>query len=129
VAEFLGFKNLLSGKLSLSGEVETTLGVFYPPVVRGEPGANVTLVLRPEGARLAKGDADTDRNPVIRGKVASRLFNGQNYRVGVSAHEGRLLYFDLPNEEPPPLTGEPIHLRLLPSHLFVIDHQKSAKSV
>jgi len=121
VARFLGFDNLLSGRTAPDGGVKTTQGVFYPPhaeTPRLKTDAPVTLVLRPEGARIAVGGHT--HLPTISGQVATRLFNGQSYRIGVTVKTGETLVFDLPNEEPPPLTGRPIVLELQPSNMVVI---------
>ncbi len=129
VARFLGFNNLLTGKINDNGGVETALGILHPPGVRTKPRQTVTLVLRPEGARLAGHDAASSRLPKIAGTVVSRLFNGQVYRVSVSTTGGLVLVFDLPNAHPPPLTGEPITLNLQSSQLVVIPAENNKRQI
>jgi ABC-type Fe3+/spermidine/putrescine transport system ATPase subunit len=119
VARFLGFENLLPGRITSDGGVETPLGTFHPPLEEAGVGRGVTLVVRPEGGRLA-GEKMENGPPVAEGKVASRLFTGQSYRLRVIMKKGPDLVFDLPNHEPPPPPGQPVRLILQPSKMVVI---------
>jgi len=125
VARFLGFQNLLPGRVTAGGGVETRLGVFHPPGLEALEGEEVTLVLRPEGGRLAGPDQAPGPSPLISGRVAGRLFTGQSFRVRVALDElvdgGEELVFDLANETPPPDLGRPISLTLGPAGLVVVD--------
>jgi ABC-type Fe3+/spermidine/putrescine transport system ATPase subunit len=122
VARFLGFKNLLEGHVTAGGGVETSMGVFYPSPSPHASGKTVNLVLRPEGARLAGCDSGTDdRLPSIAGRVGTRFFSGQSYRITVIDGRGEKLVFDLPNEPAPPPAGGKIRLNLLPSSMVLIE--------
>jgi CheY-like chemotaxis protein len=81
----------------------------------------VTLVLRPECARVAVPDSGTARTSVVSGRVTSRLFTGQSYRIGVETSAGVQMVFDLPNENPPPAVGRKVDLNLKPSGMVVIE--------
>ncbi len=121
VARFLGFKNLLAGQVTPNGGVQTDVGIFYPSTLPSEPQTPVTLVLRPESARLAVPDSSTTRATLISGRVVSRLFTGPSYRIGVEFSAGVQMVFDLPNENPPPAVGRKVELNLRPSGMIVIE--------
>ena len=118
-AQFLGFSNLLPGKVDPGGEVATALGAFSPPMRPAADGERVTLILRPEGARLADASPQAGR-PMIRGRVTARRFTGQTYRVRVAAAGGTDLAFDLPNNAPPPPVGRSIGLEIDPASVVII---------
>ena len=120
VAQFLGFKNLLQGSVTGDGGVQTALGIFYPPSGRYQPGALVTLLLRPETARLAVESGNVGGTDFIRGRVKSRVFTGQHFRVGLVSDDAVELTFDLPNHDSPPMINEPILLQLNPETMMVI---------
>ena len=121
VARFLGFKNLLPGKVTSDGGVQTGVGLFYPQSVPDAPQKTVTLVLRPECARVADSNSNTGNAPVVSGRVASRLFTGQSYRIRVDVGADLEMAFDLSNENPPPPVGRPVELNLKSSGMVVID--------
>ena len=118
-ARFLGFENLLPGRITSDGGVETPLGRFHPPLEGAGTGREVTLVVRPEGARLAGGGIENSA-PAVEGKVASSLFTGQSYRLRISLEKVPDLVFDLPNDEPPPPPGQPVRVIIQPSRMVVI---------
>ena len=123
-AQFLGFRNLLRGTVDSRGQIATVLGRFPPPPGEARPGDPVTLVLRPEGARLASSRPDDESSagplPAIGGLVVGRLFTGQTYRVKLESRDHTELTFDLPNGKPPPMVGQSIALTLDPGSLVVI---------
>ena len=121
VAQFLGFKNLLQGIITSDAGVRTDVGIFYPPLLPDETQNSVTLVLRPECARVASPDSDTSLMPIISGRVASRQFTGQTYRIMVEMPSDVKMVFDLPNENPPPAVGRQVDLNLKPSGMVVIE--------
>jgi ABC-type Fe3+/spermidine/putrescine transport system ATPase subunit len=122
VARFLGFQNLLPGRIRPQGGVETGLGVFHPPGLEVLEGREVILVLRPEGGRLVDPSQAIDSSsPLISGRIADRLFTGRGYRVRVAVEGGPELVFDLANETPPPDKGRPIHLALNPAAMVALE--------
>lgn len=120
VARFLGFRNLLPGRVIRNGNVRTPLGTFHPANVDAAEGAKITLLLRPESARLAEGRESDTRPGIIAGQVAGRLFVGRSYRVRVSVGNNTELTFDLPNHKPPPFVGRKIVLRVNSEMMSVI---------
>lgn len=120
VARFLGFKNLLPGKIMPDGGVQTDVGLFYPQSLPRDTRKKVTLVLRPECAQVAAPHSGTGRTAAVSGSVASRLFTGQSYRTRIEIAAGVELVFDLPNENPPPAVGQQVDLELKSSGMVVI---------
>jgi ABC-type Fe3+/spermidine/putrescine transport system ATPase subunit len=117
----LGFKNLLPGKVTPDGGVQTDVGLFYPQSLPFEPQKAVTLVLRPECARVVAPNSRTGRTAVVSGRVASRLFTGQSYRIRIEISADVEMVFDLPNENPPPAVGRQVDLNLKSSGMVVIE--------
>jgi len=120
VARFLGFKNLLQGSLTTEGGVKTEIGVFHPPRGKHDERKPVTLLLRPEGARMVKPEQNQTGPGFVHGRVVSRLFIGQSFRVRMVIDQKVELTFDLPNDDPPPFVGEKIMLYLNPKMITVI---------
>ncbi len=120
VARFLGFTNLLEGRLDESGFTHPDLGWLPVPVGSPPTGRPVTLLLRPEGARLKQElDSLAAGAPTVAGTVTSRVFQGGTYRV--TLHCGVTpLTFDLPMDPAPPTAGERTELVLNPATLVVI---------
>jgi len=120
VAQFLGFKNLLPGRVTEAGGIKTDLGTFYPAHVDEPEGKKVTLLLRPESAGMAEEKDPDITSGTISGRVAGRLFIGRSFRVGVAVENNLVLTFDLPNLHPPPLLGERIVLQTNPAMMSLI---------
>ena len=122
VARFLGFENLLAGTVTATGEIDTVLGplAFFalPHDVRA--GDRVTLVLRPESARLSAGSTSDSSQLRICGRVVARIFAGQSYRTTVVLADETTLTFHLSSETPPPCIGAAIALDLRPSAMTII---------
>lgn len=120
VARFLGFTNLIAGRLDGQGIFHSELGSM--PVAHGPRQANdhATLLLRPEGAHLTTRPAGPAGPQILTGTVTDRVFQGGTYRVTLHSG-GQFLTFDLPIDPPPPATGAPIELVLCPAALVVIE--------
>ena len=127
VARFMGFKNLLPGRMAPGGGVETALGLLHPgkpgPPGAGpaEPGQEVVLVLRPEAARPLESGCGPGEGPVLRGKVLDRLFLGRYYRVSLTGPGATPLVFDLEAEGSPPGPGEDFEFTLNPAAMAVVE--------
>ena len=120
VARFLGFKNLLPGSITEAGGINTDLGTLFPANTGAPAGKKVTVLLRPESARLAGSRKPDVAAGIIAGRVAGRLFVGQRFRVRVALENNLELTFDLPNHHPPPpLEGE-IVLEINPEMMTLI---------
>ncbi len=120
VARFLGFHNLLPGVVTAEGAVATNLGILRPARVDAASQSAVTVVLRPECARLAADQAAPSNAFTIRGLVATRVFGGQLYRLTMRLDQNPDLVFDLPSDPPPPLCGHEVTLVLNPEHMTVM---------
>jgi ABC-type Fe3+/spermidine/putrescine transport system ATPase subunit len=120
VAEFLGYKNILTGNITDQGGVKTDLGIFYPPIRKSKSKERVTVVIPPDSVQVIGEAQPDDQRPMVRGNVISRLFTGQNYRITVAVDGGMSIIGDLPNEQMPPDTGKPIKLWLNPEKMIVI---------
>lgn len=109
VARFLGLSNLLPGKV-ISGSplsAETREGVFAGVSI-GErqpvPGENVTLLLRPHGARVG-GDGPNR----LAGVVEDSFFRGDGFRLDLRVAQGQEFTFFL---DQPLEVGQEITLAL-----------------
>jgi ABC-type Fe3+/spermidine/putrescine transport system ATPase subunit len=113
VANFLGFENLIEGKVTAPGSVETQLGNIALETETLTPGRPVTLLIRPEGA-LSIGKKTTAKasNFIVQGTVTERIFLGSCYRLRLATEQGLQLSFDLTNSAPPPPPGDFIRLLL-----------------
>lgn len=124
VARFLGFTNLIAGRLDDSGFFHADFGCLPVPDGAGRAKEAATLLLRPEGARLRRPDDIAAEHPSITGTVMSRVFQGGTYRLTLQCVNTPLT-FDLPIDPPPPATGE-IDLVLRPAGIIVIERGNPA---
>jgi ABC-type Fe3+/spermidine/putrescine transport system ATPase subunit len=120
VAGFLGFTNLIAGSLDEGGIFHSTLGSLPLGNGLGQQKDKVTLLLRPEGAKLIEPQADASDAPRLSGLVTNRIFQGSSYRVTLQSGHQPLTFY-LPIDPPPPATGSAIHLALNPAALVLID--------
>jgi ABC-type Fe3+/spermidine/putrescine transport system ATPase subunit len=101
VANFLGLKNLFSGKVERDGSrgyLRTTFADLpLPEAVDGE----VNVLLRPERAELGAG-----KPMVIHGQVLERSFRGNTTVVVIKAEGGVQLRFEFGTGEATPHVGE-----------------------
>ena len=123
VARFLGFRNLIAGTVAGDNMFDCSLGTL--PVMSTIPGRSSrhntipTLLIRPEGARLADCSTASNNEIQVSGTITDRQFQGSTYRLNLYVDE-ITLSFDIPIDPPPPMVGRPIHLVLNPSALVVI---------
>ncbi len=115
VAEFLGLTNLVAGVVIAGAPeltVATALGTLVVPGPAGVPpfpGAAVTVLIRPDAARLCLNDGGAT-NCVV-GRVVQRSFRGGHYQVTVQVTDGAPpLRFHLPAAPPPPAAGDTLQL-------------------
>lgn len=120
-ARFLGLTNLLAGHVeahqsdsiritSPIGTLHAALNTHTPPPV----GAQVTILIHPEGATLAHASSDNESN-TLHGIVQARSFRGSDYLLQVRHNTGALLTFRVPaTETHVPASGHPATLRLNP---------------
>lgn len=127
VARFLGFENIVPGRVREDGAVESAVGRWKcaeraltpcpSPTAEGDGGPSqhgpVGVLLRGEGVVLAPENGES----VVSGVVVSRLFQGANQRLEIDAH-GERLAFELPANVAVPAEGERVHVRV--PHVQVI---------
>lgn len=120
VASFLGFENLIPGKVIAPGRVETQLGDIFLETKNFSPGRPVTLLLRPEGALPVNYNAADAPHFIIKGTVTDWIFLGPSYRLRLVTEQGLNLCFELPNTTLPLDPGASIELGLAPAACAVI---------
>jgi len=122
VARFLGLANLVPGRVISRRplEVVSPLGRLALPGEAPEgDGEEVTLLVRPEAARLA-GDAAPD-GPVVEGTVQRCSFRGSHYRLEIHHEAGLDLSFELFLEEGHlPRRGQAVRLALRPEAISLL---------
>ncbi len=128
-ARFLGLTNLMPGRVVVSSplQVETPLGRFgvqgFSLAMPGAPvavGQEVTVLIRPEGARLAAGCPEGDIS-CLPGVLQEISFRGGHYRLVMRHASGLELTFELVTtaaEAPRP--GEPISLAVQPEAISLL---------
>ncbi len=135
VARFLGLGNLFPGRVvaiqpgpdgEITALIETSLGL-WPIRTRDRlaPGQEVTVLIRPDAARLA-GEHPTAGECVLEGIVRERSFRGSQTRVKVDHPSGLDLAFHLASDAlnlPGP--GEPITLVLHPRAISLLAEESS----
>jgi ABC-type Fe3+/spermidine/putrescine transport system ATPase subunit len=124
VARFLGLTNLIPGEPSAPDAVQTSLGRFAVAAEGPLPAGPLTLLIRPEAAKMVS-DADSKRDLVLKGRVAATLFQGDTYQVAVTFSGQKSLSFTLPARPKPPAIGETIHLRLDPGAMAILPERSS----
>lgn len=119
VARFLGFQNFVEGKVLEGGMVQTAFGIFHADVVSANKNETVQLLIRPEAARVLGDSEQAEENEiVIEGTAIERLFQGRHFYLSLRTEIGFEFKFELSNQSPPPLKGEPI--RLAVSNIAVV---------
>lgn len=130
VARFLGLTNLLPGRAVATqagpgGQeavmVSTALGELPIQGVQGSGGdQEVTVLIRPEAARLAGEDCAEDEF-VVNGVVRGSSFRGSQTRLEVRFSDGVDLVFELASGGlRVPAVGEPVSLALRPEGLSLL---------
>ena len=120
VARFLGFRNLVEGVVADSKSISSALGRLCPQKIQVSPGTRVTVLIRPEGARIIDaGQALDPKETIILGTVKERLFKGGHVNLTIQTEPGFLLNFDFTLDTQPPATGQNIRLVLGPSAMVL----------
>jgi len=119
VARFLGFQNLVKGTVDSNSAFQSSLGALALVEQMVQPGKKTTLLIRPEGARLASCSTDETDDIQIAGIITGRQFQGSTYKLTLQVKELSLT-FDLPIDPAPPNIGQSIELLLNPSAILLI---------
>lgn len=122
VAHFLGFNNLFDLAVNKqTGLFESPFGIITTPDPLPDVLPPLTLLLRPEGARLAATRKTPEEDSLfIAGKVKSKRYQGSTYNLEVESNSETLSFY-LPLEPPPPAVGAPIELYIDPSAQVIIN--------
>ena len=121
VARFLGFRNLVKGVVVEAEGINSVLGMLYPQKIPAPPGTRVTVLLRPEGARIVDaGRVVLPKETIINGVIKERIFKGGHFNLSVQTDPGPVLNFDFNPDSPPPAVGQGIRLVLRPSATVLI---------
>jgi ABC-type Fe3+/spermidine/putrescine transport system ATPase subunit len=131
VARFLGLTNLIAARVVSRDppQVDTPLGRLELQNVEVPTGQDVTLLVRPEAARLA-GECPDENAIVIEGEVREWSFRGSHCRL-VICHDAELeLAFELVSDTAQiPRAGEPIALTLRPEAIGLLGEQSGENRV
>jgi ABC-type Fe3+/spermidine/putrescine transport system ATPase subunit len=133
VARFLGLSNLVAGRVTAmeagpsqrpSIVVETALGDFVLPRAEGaSTGQPVTVLIRPEAARLAE-ECPVEEDVVVEGTVGECSFRGSHTRLVMRHQTGLDLTFELVSEVSRlPGPGEPIRLALRQEAVSLLEEE------
>lgn len=121
VARFLGFHNLVEGVVAATGGIKTVLGLLCPAKIPVPAGARVTVLLRPEGARLVDATRTAEiGETIIGGTVTQRAFKGGHFNLTIQTDPGKVLSFDFIPDTPPPASGQSVRLLMRPSAMVLI---------
>ncbi len=115
VARFLGLTNLVGGQWIVDGgqkKLRTALGVLTLPEGACH-GGQVTVLIRPDAARLDLAGLEDPSGMAVSGVLAERSFRGGHTRVVVRANE-TTLEFEMDSTTSLPPVGSPIRLSLRP---------------
>ncbi len=120
VAQFLGFQNLLSGRVRQDGAVETEMGLLAGINHQLKPEQRVTVVVRPEIAKTTPANSKEYPDHKLRGVVQECVFSGQQYRIKFKLSHDLILTFTLPNTILPPEAGHQMDLWIDMAGLIII---------
>ncbi len=131
VARFLGLTNLVAGRVVALSPllVDTALGrLTLSELEQVSVGQGVTLLIRPEAARLAAECSDADEL-LLGGVIRECSFRGSHYRLVIGHQAGLELAFELVSGVPSlPGPGEPIVLALRPEAISLLVEKANGPS-
>lgn len=120
VARFLGFRNLVPGRMLGGGHVLSGVGEFAPEGPRPPEGTAVTLLIKPRVKwvrRVEEMGAAGDRPHEVEGVVTAVAFRGRFYQLWLQSGEHHLLFE--PGDVPDVRPGECVRVR--PAEVLVYD--------
>jgi ABC-type Fe3+/spermidine/putrescine transport system ATPase subunit len=131
VARFLGLTNLLPGRVVALDppQVDTPLGrVPVPADTNLAAGQAVSLLIRPEAARLAGPEAGPTAL-TVHGRVRACSFRGGHYRLLLGHESGLDLAFELPSVESDlPEPGQVLTLLLRPEGISLLPEETDGQT-
>jgi ABC-type Fe3+/spermidine/putrescine transport system ATPase subunit len=124
VAHFLGLTNLAQGQVVDQGRVASAWGIIKTATGNHQPGEPVSVLIRPEAAKLVAEDTSPAGGNIIRGRLAGRSFRGGRYRVKVQPETAPLLTFELSATGPLPVApGDRLTILLDPTGVVLLPAQ------
>ncbi len=111
VAGFLGFQNLLKGSVGVDGLLKTGIGELNIAGHHFVEGSDVSVLIRPEAARLNDASEIKDTEVLIKGQVEDCYYQGAYYQLSMIVNDS-CLTFNLPIDASVPNSGEEIKLVL-----------------
>ena len=122
VASFLGFRNLLEGRLKSDNVFQSTEGQFQILNKSVSSNGNWKLLIRPESARIINQTIKDDSQiNCLSGELIDRLFQGAVYRLRIRLKNDREFVFDVPVNQHPPESGSRINLQIDPGGLHLLE--------
>jgi len=119
VARFLGLSNLIDGRVESASSVATALGSLIAPAQGLAAGERVTVLIRPDSARIIGEDEKPALGmSIIEGTVQDCLFRGKNYHIELKVQGGQTLVFEVPIEAGSPEIGRAVRLAVAPGSVF-----------
>lgn len=122
VAKFLGFRNLIEGKVDDKGQIVTALGTIRKrhDLLAGE---ETTVLFRPECSAYPPSNSAGEGSRQLRvgGRVVARIFQGDKYRVSLKTSDGVELTFDISGKTASPRLREEIELTIHDSAIELIE--------
>jgi ABC-type Fe3+/spermidine/putrescine transport system ATPase subunit len=124
VAHFLGLTNLAQGQVVDQEQVASAWGIIKTATGNHRPGEPVSVLIRPEAAKLMADDTSLAGGNIIRGRLTGRSFRGGRYRVKVQPETGPLLTFELSATGPLPVApGDRVTILLDPAGVALLPAQ------
>jgi ABC-type Fe3+/spermidine/putrescine transport system ATPase subunit len=121
VAHFLGLTNLAEGQIIERGLVASAWGEIRADTGDHGTGDQVSVLIRPEAARLTAEGSEWMGGNTLRGRLVARSFRGGRYKVQVQAETGPLLTFELAAVDALPIKpGEQVVVLLDPAGVVLL---------
>lgn len=120
VASFLGFRNLVPGRMLDGGHVVSDVGEFAPEGAKPPAGTSVTLLIKPRVKWVRRAEATTtpaDRPHEVEGVVTGVAFRGRFYQLWLRTGVHNLLFE--PGDVPDVRPGECVRVR--PTEVLVYE--------
>ncbi len=122
VARFLGFVNVVSGIVVAANQVGTVFGKLRLNQLLPAVNTMVTLLIRPEAARLIEQEEGRIAN-TIHTEITDISFRGRYYQVWVTVDDQALM-FEMQGFRGK--IGEGVHLALDPRAIEILPHEQSS---
>lgn len=119
VARFLGYQNLLPGRVNATGEIETAAGCFRPIDAPPPVGSAVTLLIKPDIERFGVPMGERAGVNQIDGVVEGLTFRGRFFQLRLAAGEMQLL-FEIDGDCPCGI-GDAVRIDIAPGRLRIYE--------